>query len=67
MNSFQSTLRVQAGWLTHPPKCSLTDAQMIRKRRMSQDCSCFYFAHARIHYRVEHFGSQKNLGYQVFS
>jgi len=38
-------------------KCSLTDAQMIRKRRMSQD----YFAisllmHA---YRVEHFGVAK--------
>jgi len=29
---FQSMPRVQAGWLTHPPKCSLTDAQMIRKR-----------------------------------
>jgi len=32
---FQSTPRVQAGWLTHPPKCSLTDAQMIGKRRMN--------------------------------
>jgi len=48
---FQSTPFVQADWLTHPPKYSLTDAQMIRKRRMSQDCFCYY-----AEYRVEHFG-----------
>jgi len=34
---------VRLGLLTHPPKCSLTDAQMIRKRRMSQDCFCYQF------------------------
>jgi len=37
---FQSMPRVQAGWFTHTPKCSLTDAQIIRKRRMSQNCFC---------------------------
>jgi len=26
---------------SHPPKCFLTDAQMIRKRRMRQDCFCY--------------------------
>jgi len=53
------------------PKCSLTDAQMIRKRRMSQDYvflllvySCTQTLQSWTFWVFP--GNQKNLGYQVF-